>query len=65
MFNVTQKLSNDKKKLVLEVDLTSDGRGASASGKNIIIATSEGNQQIDGMPTGWKFGINLWKPKAQ
>ena len=46
--------------ITLTIDTTKDF-GTSASGKNIIIATSRGNKMID--PTKIYVGINLYKPK--
>lgn len=47
--------------LTIKVDLTKDF-GPSASGKTIIIASSEGNQSIPGKETV-KIGLNVYKKK--
>lgn len=47
--------------LTIKVDLTKDF-GPSASGKTIIIASSEGNQSIPGKET-MKIGLNVYKKK--
>ncbi|CAG0965665.1 hypothetical protein METP2_01074 [Methanosarcinales archaeon] len=47
--------------LTIKVDLTKDF-GPSASGKTIIIASSEGNQSIPGRET-MKIGLNVYKKK--
>lgn len=51
-------------KLVIEVDLSQDF-GKSNSGKSTVIASTEGNQDVPGLPGG-KIGINIYKvePKA-
>lgn len=63
MFNITHKMVGTK--LVIEVDLTKE-RGASTSGKTIIIGSTEGNAKV---PEWTKdevlFGLNVYKkPKA-
>jgi hypothetical protein len=47
--------------LTIKVDLTKDF-GPSASGKTIIIASSEGNQPIPGKEM-IKIGLNVYKKK--
>ncbi len=47
--------------LTIKVDLTKDF-GPSASGKTIIIASSEGNQSIPGKEA-LKIGLNVYKKK--
>jgi hypothetical protein len=47
--------------LTIKVDLTKDF-GPSASGKTIIIASSEGNQTIPGKEAV-KIGLNVYKKK--
>lgn len=49
------------KKLLITVDLDKDF-GASTSGKNTIIGSSEGNQTVPGTE-GVKIGINVYKPR--
>lgn len=47
--------------LVIKIDLSKDF-GPSASGKNIIIASTEGNQTIPGKEDeGIKLGLNVYK----
>lgn len=46
--------------ITLKIDTTKD-YGTSASGKNIIVATSRGNKKVD--PTQIFVGVNLYKPK--
>ena len=58
MLNITQKISKDGKKLVLEIDLTQDF-GLSASGKTVMIASTKGNKPIG--DTGAILGLNLYK----
>lgn len=47
--------------LTLEVDVTKT-YGDSKSGKTTIIASSEGNQPVDGAE-GVKFGLNVYRGK--
>jgi len=47
--------------LTIKVDLSKDF-GPSASGKTIIIASSEGNQSIPGKEEA-KIGLNIYKKK--
>jgi len=47
--------------LHLKIDLAKEF-GPSASGKTVIIATTEGNQSIPGKE-GIKIGINVYKKK--
>jgi hypothetical protein len=47
--------------LTIKVDLTKEF-GLSASGKTIIIASSEGNQTIPGKEEA-KIGLNIYKKK--
>lgn len=58
MFNCTAKVQG--KKLIIEADLDSE-RGVSASGKTIIVASTEGNAPVPGKD-GFQFGFNVWKP---
>lgn len=60
MKNVVTKVSADKKKLTIEIDLTAN-HGPSKSGKTVIIATTEGNQKVDG--TDVVLGINCYRKK--
>lgn len=61
MVNVDLKIT-DKKKLVITIDLKEDG-SPSSSGKNMVVATTSGNQEIIGFP-GMKLGLTLYKPIA-
>lgn len=58
MQNVTHRV--DKKKLIIEVDLT-QRLGDSQSGKTIIIATTGGNADVG--VDGIKFGLNVFVKK--
>ena len=58
MKNVNATVSPDGKKLVIEVDLT-QRHGKSGSGKNLIIASTEGNQSVPGN-VEIKFGLNIY-----
>ena len=62
MKNVDMKVEGDK--LIITVDLAKEF-GPSSSGKNIIIASSEGNQTVPGKEDdGVKIGINVYKKKT-
>lgn len=56
MQNVTTKVTGNK--LVIEVDL-SKSFGPSASGKSITVASSKGNQKVEG--TDVILGLNVYK----
>lgn len=58
MKNVEMKV--DKDKLTITVDLKKEF-GDSKSGRNVIIASSEGNAPIPG--TQAKIGINVYRSK--
>lgn len=64
MFNIKQKLVGNR--LTLEVDLSQE-LGPSTSGKTLLIASTQGNQAVD----GWKgpgrimFGLNVMKKNDQ
>jgi len=45
--------------LVIRVD-TTKSFGVSSSGKSTIIASTEGNQDVDGLP-GAKIGLNVYR----
>lgn len=63
MKNVDLKLDGDK--LVITIDLKKDF-GPSASGKNIIIASTEGNQSIpEKEEEGVKIGLNVYKKRKK
>jgi len=50
-------------KLIVTVDLGKEF-GLSSSGKNIIIASTEGNQSVPGKEdAGIKIGLNIYKKK--
>lgn len=53
----------EKKKLVIEIDLSKDF-GPSESGKTIIVATTSGSMDIPGFE-GYKLGINCYKKKEK
>jgi hypothetical protein len=55
------EMSIDGNILTIKVDLSKDF-GPSASGKTIIIASSEGNQSIPGKEAV-KIGLNVYKKK--
>jgi hypothetical protein len=59
MKNVEMKV--DDNILTIKVDLTKDF-GPSASGKTIIIATTEGNVTVDGHEEA-KVGLNVYRKK--
>ena len=56
MQNVEWKIDGDK--LILEIDLTKEF-GLSKSGKTITIASTRGNQKIEG--TNAIIGLNIYK----
>ncbi len=56
MKNIEMKVEGNV--LTLKIDLTKDF-GRSASGKTIMIATTEGNQPVPGSPA--VLGLNLYK----
>jgi hypothetical protein len=58
MLNVETKLSG--KKFIITVDLSKE-QGPSASGKSMVLATSQGNMGI-GDDAGTKFGLNVYRP---
>jgi hypothetical protein len=59
MQNVEWKIDGDK--LIIEVDLTKEF-GPSKSGKTITIASTRGNQKIEG--TNAIIGLNVYKYPA-
>jgi len=59
MKNVEMKVEHGK--LTITVDLTKE-LGPSASGKSIIIATTEGNVEVPGADDV-KLGINVYRKK--
>ena len=61
MKNVDVKVEHGK--LVITVDLATD-LGPSASGKSVMIATTEGNVDVPGAPDV-KFGLNVYRKKER
>lgn len=61
MKNVEVKAEHGK--LVITVDLAKD-LGPSASGKSVMIATTEGNVDVPGVPDT-KFGLNVYRRKSR
>ena len=61
MKNVEMKV--DHGKLVITVDLAKD-LGPSASGKSVMIATTEGNTDVPGEPDV-KIGLNVYRKKER
>ena len=53
-------VSEDGKTLIIEVDLTTKGT-PSASGKSMVIATTRGNVNINGVT----LGLNVYRKKAR
>jgi hypothetical protein len=60
MKNIEMKIEDNV--LVIKVDLTEEF-GLSASGKNIIIASTEGNVSIPGREDA-KVGLNVYRKKV-
>lgn len=56
MLNMDMKVNGNK--LVITVDLSKE-HGLSGSGKNTIIASTQGNQTVPG--TDAKIGLNIYK----
>ena len=52
----------DGNKLTLTVDLA-QAHGPSKSGKTTVVASTEGNVDIEGHP-GFKLGVNIFKPRS-
>jgi hypothetical protein len=62
MKNIEMKIEGSH--LVITVDLNKEF-GPSSSGKNIIIASTEGNQTVPGREDqGIKIGVNIYKKKS-
>jgi len=61
MKNVDLKVEHGK--LIVTVDLATE-LGPSASGKSIIIASTEGNVDIPSAP-GVKIGLNIYRKKER
>jgi hypothetical protein len=59
MKNIEMKIEGNR--LIITVDLNKE-YGPSSSGKNIIVATTEGNQSVPGREEhGIKIGVNVYK----
>lgn len=58
MFNATTSVKGNKLTIVIDLDKSD---GLSGSGKSEIIASSRGNQTIEGTD-GLKIGLNVYKP---
>jgi hypothetical protein len=61
MLNITQTVKGNV--LTIQVDL-SKRFGPSASGKTMIIASTQGNQKVDGHPAV-SFGVNVYTKESQ
>lgn len=61
MLNINPIISEDKKKLVIEIDLTKKG-SPSKSGKSNVIASTQGNVPIG--TNGLRLGVNLYELKG-
>ena len=61
MKNVEMNVEHGK--LLITVDLSQE-LGASASGKSMIIATTEGNVEVPGA-TDVKIGLNVYRKKER
>ena len=61
MKNIEIKVEHSK--LTITVDLTKE-LGPSASGKSVIIATTEGNVDVPGVPDT-KLGLNVYRKKER
>jgi hypothetical protein len=61
MLNVNMRLAEDRPHmLVIEVDLSQE-HGESASGKSVIVASTQGNVPVPG-DSGVMVGINVYRP---
>ena len=64
MLNIKSEIKG--KNLTLTVDL-SETHGASSSGKSTVIASTQGNVSVEGLPKGSpeiKFGLNVYTKVA-
>ncbi len=59
MLNIKTKIVGSK--LTIEVDLDKEN-GLSKSEKSIVIASTQGNQKLDGKYSNVSFGLNIYKP---
>ena len=57
------ELNVEHGKLLITVDLSQE-LGPSASGKSVMIATTEGNVDVPGAPDV-KFGLNVYRKKER
>jgi hypothetical protein len=61
MKNVEMEVQGDR--LIITIDLSKEF-GLSSSGKNVIIASTEGNQSVpEREEAGVKIGLNIYKKK--
>lgn len=60
MMNIDVKINDKTDKMTITIDLADEGK-LSSSGKNQLVATSGGNQDIPGYP-GFKLGLTVYKP---
>ena len=61
MLNIETKLTG--KKFIITVDLSKE-QGPSASGKSMVLASTQGNQPV-GDSLGTKFGLNVYLPMSR
>ena len=63
MRNVKATVSGRTLTLVIDLDAAA---APSASGKSAVVASTEGNQSIDGLDPSYKLGLNFYRavPKA-
>jgi hypothetical protein len=57
MLNVATEIKGDK--LLITVDL-SKRHGKSKSGKTVMIASTQGNQKLEGKNSNVSFGLNVY-----
>ena len=57
------EMQGEHGKLIVTVDLATE-LGPSASGKSVIIATTEGNIDVPSAP-GVKIGLNVYRRKSR
>jgi hypothetical protein len=62
MKNVEIKIDSKKKVLTIEIDLTK-GTTVSASGKTLIVASTEGNSKIGF--EDWVLGLNCYRANPE
>lgn len=61
MTNVTTRIEGNR--LIIEVDL-SKSFGTSASGKSVVIASTQGNVSVPGREQV-KMGLNIYRPQSR